>query len=83
MAAVAYEETACPEGNGGKCIVYHAFPYASHDTNSPGTIVSDVATNSRRVRFVMQGESGAAGAALRTFLMWRQSTVIEPGASAW
>ena len=82
VAAVAYEETACPGGKGGKCIVYHAFPYASHDTNSPGTIVSDVAANSRRVRFVMQGESGAEGAVLRTFLMWRQSALIEPGASA-
>ena len=54
VAAVGYEESACPGGNGGKCVVYHAFPYSSHDTNSPGTIVSDVTKNARRARFVLQ-----------------------------
>lgn len=81
-AAVAYEESSCPGGSGGKCIVYHAFPYSNHDTNSPGTIVSDVTKNSRRVRFVLQGASAAGTSALRTVMLWRESPTLESGAPA-
>jgi predicted ATPase len=82
IAAIAYEETACPGGNGGKCIVYHSFPYSSHDTNSAGTIVSDVTRTSRRVRFVLQGASAAGMSRLRAVLLWRESPVVAPGAPA-
>lgn len=82
VAAVGYEESSCPGGNGGKCVVYHAFPYSSHDTNSPGTIVSDVTKNARRVRFVLQGAAAAGTSALRTVMLWRESATATPGAPA-
>ena len=72
-AAVAYEETACPDGSSGKCIVYHSFVYSSHDTNSPGTVISDVTKNARRVRFMLQGASAAGASNLRTVVLWRES----------
>lgn len=81
-AVLAYEETACPGGSGGKCIVYHSFPYASHDAGSPGTIVSDVTRNSRRVRFVLQGAAAAGSSSLRALLLWRESPTVAPGAPA-
>ncbi len=81
-AAVAYEETACPGGSGGKCIVYHSFPYSTHDTDSAGTILSDVTTNSRRVRFVLQGAAAAGKSNLRTVLLWRESPSLAPAAPA-
>lgn len=81
-AAVAYEESACPGGNGGKCIVYHAFPYSSHDTDSPGTIVSDVTKSARRVRFVLQGAAAAGTSTLRLVMLWRESATAAPGAPA-
>lgn len=81
-AAVGYEESSCPGGNGGKCVVYHAFPFASHDTNSPGTIVSDVTKNARRVRFVLQGAAAAGTSTLRMVMLWRESPVAAPGTPA-
>lgn len=81
-AVLAYEETACPGGSGGKCVVYHAFPYASHDANSPGTIISDVTRNSRRVRFVLQGAAAAGASSLRSLVLWRESPTVAPGAPA-
>ncbi len=81
-AAVAYEESACPGGSGGKCIVYHSFAYSNHDTNSAGTIVSDVTKNSRRVRFVLQGATAAGTSKLRSVLLWRESPTVVPGAPA-
>jgi hypothetical protein len=53
-----------------------------HDTNSPGTIVSDVTKNAGRVRFVLQGASAAGTSALRTVLLWRESASAAPGAPA-
>lgn len=82
IAAVGYEESSCPGGNGGKCIVYHAFTYSNHDTNSPGTIVSDVTKNSRRVRFVLQGASAAGASTLRTVMLWRESSIVAPAMPA-
>ena len=79
-AVLAYEETACPGGAGGRCIVYHAFPYATHETNSAGTIVSDVTRNARRVRFVLQGAAAAGDSNLRTVVMWREALSVLPGA---
>ena len=81
-AAVAYEESACPGSSGGKCVVYHSFEYSKHDTNSAGTIVSDVTKNSRRVRFVLQGASAAGASTLRSVLLWRESPTVVPGAPA-
>jgi hypothetical protein len=81
-AVVAYEESACPGGTGGRCVIYHSFPYASHDTVHPGTIVSDVTKNARRVRFILQGAAGAGASSLRTLLLWRESPFITPGAPA-
>jgi uncharacterized repeat protein (TIGR01451 family) len=82
VAAVAYEESGCPGSTGGKCIVYHAFPYASHDTNSPGTIVSDPTRHARRVRFVLQGAAAAGGSPLRAVMLWRDSAVATTAAPA-
>ena len=79
-AGLAYEETACPGGAGGRCIVYHAFPYAAHDTNSAGAIVSDVTKNSRRVRFALQGAASAGSSSLRTVVLWREAASVLPGA---
>ena len=81
-AVLAYEETACPGGNTGKCIVHHAFPYNANDINSPGTIISDVTKNSRRVRFVLQGASGAGSSNLRSVVLWRESASTVPAAPA-
>lgn len=81
-AVLAYEETACVGGNGGRCIVYHAFPYATHDTSAAGTVVSDPAKNARRVRFVLQGATAAGTSPLRALLLWRESPTVVPGAPA-
>ncbi len=59
-AVLAYEETACPGGATGKCIVYHAFPYTAHDANSAGTIVSDV-TEERPAGAVLPAGGGYGG----------------------
>ncbi len=79
-AVVAYEETACPGGTGGKCVVYHSFPYSAHDANSSGTIISDVTQNSRRVRFFLQGASAAGASPLRAVVLWRQTPWVTPAA---
>ena len=81
-AVVAYEETACPGGSGGKCIVYHSFSYQSHDTMASGTIVSDVTQHARRARIVLQGASAAGASPLRAVLLWRQSPAAAPAAPA-
>jgi hypothetical protein len=74
-AVVAYEETACPGGNGGKCVIYHAFNYSAHDANYSGNIASDVTRHARRSRVFLQGASIAGASNLRTVLMWRESPV--------
>jgi hypothetical protein len=79
-AVLAYEETACPGGSTGKCIVYHAFPFAAHDANAAGTIVSDVTKNARRVRFFLQGAAAAGTSSLRTVLLWRETPFVTPAA---
>ena len=81
-AVLAYEETACAGGSGGKCVVYHSFAYSTPDTNSAGTIVSDVTHSARRVRIVLQGATAAGPSPLRTLLMWRDSPTAAPGAAA-
>ena len=79
-AALAYEESSCPGGSSGKCIVYHSFPTlaptfstAEGAAGEAGAIVSDVTQNARRVRLVLQGASAAPTANLRTLLLWRES----------
>ena len=79
-AVLAYEETACPGGGTGKCIVYHSFPYTAHDANSAGTIVSDVQKNARRVRFFLQGAATAGASNLRAVLLWRETPFVTPAA---
>lgn len=81
-AVLAYEETACAGGSGGKCVVYHSFGYSTPDANSAGTIVSDVTHSARRVRIVLQGATAAGTSPLRTLLMWRDSPTAAPGAAA-
>jgi hypothetical protein len=81
-AMVAYEESACPGGNGGKCIVFHSFNYAAHDANYSGDIVSDVARHARRARLFVQGASMAGSSNLRTVLMWRESPAATMAAPA-
>lgn len=82
-AVLAYEET---KGSGGKQVVYHSFPYATPQTNSAGTVISDPAKNARRVRFVLQGNDAIADAdadgdaadgdtrGVHVLLLWREST---------
>ena len=77
---VAYEETSCPGGGSGKCIVYHSFPYMTHDVNSAGTIISDVTQNARRVRFFLQGAAMAGTSSLRTVVLWRETPFVTPAA---
>jgi hypothetical protein len=75
-AVLVYEETACPGGSSGKCIVYHSFLYDTKTwtaTDAAGTIVSDPANNARRVRVVLQGATAAPTSDLRTLLLWRES----------
>ncbi len=79
-AVLAYEETACPGGASGKCIVYHSFPYSTHDTNSGGTVISDAAQNARRVRFALQGSTMAGSSPLRVLLLWRETPFVTPAA---
>jgi Domain of unknown function DUF11 len=79
-AVVAYEETSCPGGASGKCIVYHAFPYTAHDANAAGTIISDVTQNARRVRFFLQGATTAGTSGLRTVVLWRETPFVTPAA---
>jgi hypothetical protein len=79
-AVLAYEETACPGGSSGKCIVYHSFSYMKPDANSPGTIISDVTKNSRRVRFFLQGAAMAGTSPLRTVVLWRETPFVTPAA---
>ncbi|MGE0726043.1 MAG: JDVT-CTERM domain-containing protein, partial [Alphaproteobacteria bacterium] len=81
-AVLAYEESSCPGGSGGKCIVYHSFGAADPDTSAAGTIVSDVTRNARRVRFVLQGATAAGASGLRAVLLWRESPVVAPAAPA-
>lgn len=81
-AVVAYEETACVGGNGGKCVVYHSFAYNAPDRDAAGTVVSDPARNARRVRIVLQGAAAAGDSPLRTFLLWRESATAVPAAAA-
>jgi hypothetical protein len=81
-ATVAYEETACPGGNGGKCIVYHAFQYSNHDSMAAGTIISDVTRHSRRARIFLQGASAAGASPLRAVVLWRESPVATSAAPA-
>lgn len=81
-AVVAYEESSCAGGSGGKCIVYHSFPYSTPDTNSPGTVMSDVTHSARRVRIVLQGAAAAGSSPLRALLLWRESPTAAPGAPA-
>lgn len=81
-AVLAYEETACAGGSGGKCVVYHSFPYNTPDANAAGTIVSDVTHSARRVRIVVQGATAAGTSPLRTLLLWRDSPTATPGAAA-
>ena len=81
-AVVAYEETACPGGNGGKCVIYHSFNYSAHDANYSGNIASDVAHHARRSRLFLQGASMAGTSNLRTVLMWRESPVAAMAAPA-
>lgn len=79
-AVVAYEESGCPGGGVGKCIVYHSFPYNAHDVNYAGTILSDVTQNARRVRVFLQGASAAGSSSLRAVVLWRQTPFVTPAA---
>jgi hypothetical protein len=90
---LAYEETK-GDGSGGKQIIYHSFPYATPQTNNPGTVISNTFNNARRVRFVLQGNDaigdtdGDGDAAdgdtkgVHVALLWRESTSTEPAAAA-
>lgn len=75
-AVVAYEETKGVEGLVGKVVRYHVF--SAFDASLPdwtagaGCIVSQIAENARRTRFVLQSDAFAASSGLRWILFWRQ-----------
>jgi hypothetical protein len=81
-AIVAYEETKGDSELFGKQIIYHSFAYNTPDLNSAGTIVSDPLLNSRRVRFLSQGDASAGLSPLRVVLLYRQTNVNTPGAES-
>ena len=75
---VTYEETKGSEGmDDGKYIRYHNYPFTALETNASGTIISDPAENSRRVRFVTQ--TNPSGHGLRMGIFWRQGNPTEGG----
>ena len=93
---LAYEETK-GDGTNGKQIIYHSFNYATPETNSAGTVVSDPTKNARRVRFPLQGNEaldplpagdGDGDAAdgdtqgVHVLLMWRETASLEPAAAS-
>jgi len=89
-AVLAYEETK-GGGSSGKQIVYHSFPYATPDTNSAGTVISNPANSARRVRFLVQGnealtdggDAGAMGATTKgvhVMLLWRETSLTSAAA---
>lgn len=81
-AIVAYEETKGDSELFGKQIIYHSFAYNTPDLSSAGTIVSDSLLNSRRVRFLSQGDASAGTSPLRVVLLYRQTNVNTPGAES-
>jgi hypothetical protein len=88
---LAYEET---KGGGGKQIIYHSFPYATPDTNSAGTVISNPANNARRVRFLLQGNAALGDAdgdgdaadgdtaGVHAVVLWRETTLLNVPAAA-
>jgi hypothetical protein len=92
-AVMAYEETK-GDGTSGKQIVYHSFKFDSPSVNSPGTVVSDPAKNSRRVRFALQGNEaigdtdGDGDAAdgdtkgVHVAMLWRETASLVPAAAS-
>jgi hypothetical protein len=96
-AVMAYEETK-GDGTSGKRIVYHSFKFDSPSVNSPGTVVSDPAKNSRRVRFVLQGNEAIGDVELNGIpdgdaadgdtkgvhvaMLWRETASLEPAAAS-
>jgi len=89
-AVLAYEEVS---GTGAKQIIYHSFPYATPDTNSAGTVISND-LNARRVRFVLQGNDAIGDAngngdaadgdtaGVHVLLLWRGSASTVPASAA-
>ena len=89
-AVLAYEETK-GGGSPGKQIIYHSFPYATPDTNSAGTPISNPSNNARRVRFLLQGNEAMAGAGdansgltkgVHVLLVWRETSLTTPAAAS-
>ena len=95
-AVLAYEETK-GDGTNGKQIIYHSFNYATPESNSAGTVVSDPTKNARRVRFPLQGNEALdplpAGdgdgdaadgdtAGVHVLLMWRETALLVPAAAS-
>ena len=88
---LAYEET---KGGGGKQIIYHSFPYATPDTNSAGTVISNPANNARRVRFLLQGNAALGDAdgdgdaadgdtsGVHAVVLWRETALLNVPAAA-
>jgi hypothetical protein len=52
----------------------------AHDTDSPGTTISDVTPNARRVRFFLQGAAMAGASSLRTVVLWLETPFVTPAA---
>ena len=79
-AVLAYEETACPGGSTGKCIVYHSFPYTdARRERSP----EPSSATSRRTRGGCDSSCRArrrrARRSLRTVLLWRETPLRDAG----
>ncbi|TCV85184.1 choice-of-anchor O protein [Sulfurirhabdus autotrophica] len=91
-AVLAYEETK-GGGSTGKQIIYHSFPYATPDSSSAGTPISNPANSARRVRFLLQGnealtDGGDAGAlnattkGVHVMLLWRETSLTTAAAAS-
>lgn len=86
-AIVCYEETkGVNDVLEGKTIQYHCFPYdqppvqgtADAAYGAPGTTLTGILTNSRRVRFVRQTPNGTDPA---LFIFWREGVDTEGGSA--
>ena len=79
---IAYEETKGSAGlDEGKFLRYHVFPYNSPPTSATdkaGCIISDIAENARRARFVAQ-TNAASGSGIRFAIFWRQGYYTQGG----
>jgi hypothetical protein len=76
-AVLVYEEMKfLGQGDRGKFVRFHEFPFNAPPTMEPGVIISDPAENARRARVIAMKSPGSASGA-RLLVMWRQGQGIQ------